>query len=234
MERPEFVPFFREVIDHPDCTNIDAILYGYIYWLTKLKNEKCTASNETLASLAKTTPQTVKNSLNTLERAGLITRRFMNDDPKMGRSEVIPLLAFARVSPVGDRGGNPQVTGGSPTGYQNKSIERENPARSADAPRARVIEEVYEDPTPLKEESAHRSKSTDGYETSYTDLCLWATARRRFPFANMKKQFMALKKARTLGIGPEKLKSRWKELEGEDWRDGFDWTSVVNSFDKRA
>ena len=125
MERPDFVPFFREVIDHPSCTPSDAILFGYIYWLTKLKNEKCFASNEILAELCKSTPTSVRNSLTTLERAGFIRRSYEEGNPHKGRLEIIPLLAFVKVAPTGASRYHPQVLQVAPTGAQNKSIEKE-------------------------------------------------------------------------------------------------------------
>src|SRR3990167_8414173 len=44
----------------------------------------------------------------------------------------------------------------------------------------------------------------------------------------------ALKKAKGLDISISRLKERWIQLEGENWRDGFDWSGVVSSFDKKA
>lgn len=107
---------------------MDAVVFGYIYWLTKLKNEKCYASNATLASLAKTTAQVVGNSLTTLDRAGFITRRFKNDNPHQDRLEIICLLGFRKLrpSPTDEGTLHPQVKGVSPTGEQNKSIELEH------------------------------------------------------------------------------------------------------------
>lgn len=84
-----------------------------------------------------------------------------------------------------------------------------------------------------QERSVER-EPTDPFELTYGELCSWGEKRRGFPFVNRKKQYSSLKKARLLQLGPEKLKDRWKELEMETWRDGFDWTSVVSSFDKRS
>lgn len=141
MERPEFVPFFREVIDHSLCTSVDAVLYGYIYWLTKLKLEKCFASNETLAELCKSTPNSIGNSLTTLERAGFIKRIFAENNPHKSRLEIIPLYAFGKVTPTGVGTSHPQVEPPTPTGVQSKSIEREQGISAvATAPRIELVE----------------------------------------------------------------------------------------------
>lgn len=120
MERPEFIPFFKHVIDHDGCTNLDAIVYGYVYWLTRLKNEKCTASNETLANLAKTTPATVQQCLNNLEKSGFIRRLYEDDDARKGRKEILPLLVMAH------RGISPSSQGVLAPANQNKSIKGEH------------------------------------------------------------------------------------------------------------
>lgn len=131
---------------------MDAVVFGYIYWLTKLKNEKCFASNATLASLAKTTAQVVGNSLTTLDRAGFITRRFKNDNPHHERLEIICLLGFrkVRVSPTGEGTLNPQVKGVSPTGEQNKSIEEEDSISVAIAPQYTISKDPPENERRLK------------------------------------------------------------------------------------
>lgn len=74
----------------------------------------------------------------------------------------------------------------------------------------------------------------DGAIAKYELLLQWAEARRGFKFTNRAKQYAALKKARLIGISMSKLKERWADCENETWRDGFDWTSVVSSFDKKA
>ena len=70
----------------PKITLIDERLYGIIYWFTKLKNEKCTASNITLAKLVKTSPGTIKNSLTKLEEQKYIKRVM---DEGFHRKEII-------------------------------------------------------------------------------------------------------------------------------------------------
>ena len=76
-------------------------------------------------------------------------------------------------------------------------------------------------------------KSKDPSHDKYEHLCEWAELRRGFKFVHRLKQYAALKKAKQIGIGIPELKTRWMELEAETWRDGFDWTSVVSSFDKK-
>lgn len=83
-------------------------------------------------------------------------------------------------------------------------------------------------------EEEERPKKDKGADKEYEVVCLWAEKRRGFKFVNRVKQYAALKKAKGLDISITKLKNRWTECEGEVWRDGFDWTSVVSTFDKKA
>lgn len=136
------MPFFREVIDEPKCTNLDAILYGYIYWLTKLKNERCTASTKTLAELCKSTEGSIRVSLTALEKAGFIQRKYKDDNPRNERLEIIPLLAFGKVLATANRGVSHNSHEVLATVAQNKSIEEEHINTLASA---REIIEVFED-----------------------------------------------------------------------------------------
>lgn len=154
MERPDYIPFFRHVVDHQDCTNLDAVVYGYIYWLTKLKNEKCFASNETLAQLAKSTPTTIRNSLTSLEKAGFIQRKYEDNNPHKGRLEIIPLLSINKVAPTGDTTYHPQMTQVAPTDAQSKSIELEQTTSVSKETRI----EVYDEDKPQKKESRTKDK----------------------------------------------------------------------------
>lgn len=91
----------------------------------------------------------------------------------------------------------------------------------------------------VREDSEGRekpAKSKEPFHRHYEEMCKWAEKRRGFDFVNRKKQFAALKKARVNDIGPTRLRERWQEFEGEKFygETGFDWTTVVSSFDKKS
>lgn len=69
----------------------------------------------------------------------------------------------------------------------------------------------------------------------YWAMIEWAKKRRGTGFVNVPKQFKAFSLARQNKISPERLKDRWIEMEKEEFwkKNGFDWTSVLGSFDKR-
>jgi hypothetical protein len=81
-----------------------------------------------------------------------------------------------------------------------------------------------------------KEKKPIGATAEYEKLCQWAEKRRGFPFVNRVKQYTAMKKAKSWGTSITRLKQRWEDLENSSWlqEDGFDWTTVVSSFDKRA
>ena len=225
MERPEFIPFFRHVVDHPECTNIDAIVYGYIYWLTKLKNEKCFASNETLAKLAGSSVTAVGNSLTKLERTGFIKRLYV--DSKFGdRTEIIPLLSIGKVSPTGEGNHHPQVIPPSPTGEQSDSIEREQ-LSAADAETKIVLVKT-------DREGNEVAPKESGKSDVAFKVIAWSEKIANRRFVNKTKQLKAINLALKAGISPKQLVERWREMEDEEfWEKGFDWVNVANSFDRK-
>lgn len=85
-----------------------------------------------------------------------------------------------------------------------------------------------------EDENAKPPRVIDPSKNQYEKLCRWAEKRRGFPFVNRKKQYASLRDAKAANISLTRLKNRWCELEGETWRDGFDWASVVSSFNKKA
>lgn len=94
---PDFIQIPREILMDQRLTPLDRILYGYIYWFSKLKNERCTASNETLAELCGVTnPQVISNGLNRLEKQEFI-KRLYNDANRRKRSEIIPLVYYIKI-----------------------------------------------------------------------------------------------------------------------------------------
>ncbi len=94
-KNPDFIVIPHQLILDKELQPADRILYGIIYWFTKLKNEKCTASNETLKELCGfKNYRTIINSLSRLEKRGYIIRRYL-DEEKKKREEIIPLVTFS-------------------------------------------------------------------------------------------------------------------------------------------
>ncbi|MEN9558434.1 MAG: hypothetical protein RL141_803 [Candidatus Parcubacteria bacterium] len=130
--KPDFLIIPYPLLEDDEIGAQEAKLYGVVYWFSRLKNEKCTASNVTLAEIVRSSPKSISNSLNKLEERGYILRTY-RDKQRRNREEIIPLIAFSKVPAAGgirkgDPSGSGKVppTGGTqytPTGGQNKNKE---------------------------------------------------------------------------------------------------------------
>jgi hypothetical protein len=69
---PDFIMIPRQLLGDKDLHPLDCVVFGYIYWFTKLKNERCTAGNKLLAELVGASSVSVQNSLTRLEFTGTL------------------------------------------------------------------------------------------------------------------------------------------------------------------
>ncbi len=95
----------------------------------------------------------------------------------------------------------------------------------------------YEEAIDIDTGEPVRSKPKEKVLPIYQELMEWAEKRRgrKFMPGTEKKQYKAFKSARTFGLNPSQLKQRWMDMEGDKfWADkGFDWMTVVYSFNKK-
>ena len=164
MNTPDFLIIPYQLIEDANITAVEERLYAVVYWYSKLKNEKCTASNETLAKMCKTTSRVIANSLTNLEKFGYIKRTY-KDEARRVRSEICPLISFSRVSPTDDRVSPTDDTRVSPTDEQNKNIYNKNskeyisePARKEASPLIPSIIKEMESIDP-KNKAYYKNKS---------------------------------------------------------------------------
>lgn len=102
--KPDFFITPYVLIEDKRVKPLDERVYSTVYYFRKMRGQKCTASNETLAEIAKSTSKSVQNSLLRLEKLGYVLRTFKDKERKI-RDEIIPLVtmgAFSDVPPVGD------------------------------------------------------------------------------------------------------------------------------------
>jgi len=88
---------------HEDLNPTDGFVYGAIYWYSQMKYERCTASNSTIAKASGCSPTTVGKSLNRLENAGYISRKF---DKTGQRKEIVPHITSNKDASNSDEGGS--------------------------------------------------------------------------------------------------------------------------------
>lgn len=206
--KPDF--YIVPTIVAEQCSPSDAMLFGIIYWMEKLRDGKCFASNLTLARMmpSKTaTISSVSNSLNRLEGAGFI-RRVYKDKQKRNRERICCLVKFG-VTPTSESPITSQVNRDYLTGEQNKNIKKNKDKGEASSP------------------DKLNKKACD-------KLIEWAENRRGKKFMThvYGKQMKAFKIAKENKVSSQELIARWKDLEGTDfWKDKMlDWMNVVNSF----
>lgn len=83
---------------------IDIKVYGCIYWLERLRDGKCFASNNTIAKVIGASPDSVGKSLARLQAAGHAKCIYEDDDKKI-RKQIITLVHMvSRVRPNEPRG----------------------------------------------------------------------------------------------------------------------------------
>lgn len=197
-------------------------------WICHFSDESgmCFPSRSTLATFAGCSVKSVDRALEKLCDDGLIVKTVRKDgDRNFSNLYQIMVLEDGQVY---DGGG---VSQSLPSVHESLGVASHSRTNSI---HKELKESVAIAPRTYEPDDTHPSKKKDGYEEGYKELLDWSAARRGFKFASLPKQMSAIKKARVLGHGPKKLQSRWKELEEEEWRDGFDWASVLSSFDKRA
>lgn len=92
---PDFLQIPFIVICDKKLQPLDKTIYGFIYWLEKLKDGRCFASNNYIANALGSSPTTVSNSLARLEKQGYIIRP-KNEDNQ--RSEIKCTVSYQKVT----------------------------------------------------------------------------------------------------------------------------------------
>jgi len=111
---PDFLIIPRQVVLDPTLQPLDRMVFGCVYWYTKMRNERCTASNIAIATLLGTKPGSVADALQRLDDGGHI-RRIFKDQSRRVRQEIISLVAFGKVTADADT--QPDVTANAVSGY---------------------------------------------------------------------------------------------------------------------
>lgn len=133
MTQPDFIQIPTQVLTDPMLQPLDKVLYGYVYWMHKLKDGTCTANNQTLAELCNSASRSISRSLEQLEAAGYI-KRVYDDETSKHRTRIECLVSYGKPTPVPpdqtDVGGYDQMD------VQKKSIKSESIKTGANAPGA--------------------------------------------------------------------------------------------------
>ena len=98
MFTPDFLIIPYAIKAHEDLRPSDGDVYAIIYWFERLKDGKCTASNETIAEVACCGVRNVRGALDRLEKEGFIQRCY-SDEARTRRSEIKTLMHYGKVQP---------------------------------------------------------------------------------------------------------------------------------------
>lgn len=130
--KPEFIQIPSLVLQDKTLKSSDKFLFGYIYWFTKMKNENCTASNETLGQLTGITPRSISNSLTRLKKAGFIVIKYSGDPrSSLTKRTIDSTVGYAKTVSSGN--GTTQqstVSSGNGTGVIKSSTKEEKIKRN--------------------------------------------------------------------------------------------------------
>lgn len=99
MFKPDFLIIPYAIKSHEDLRPSDGDVYAAIYWFERLKDGKCTASNETLADVACCGVRNVRGALDRLEKEGFIERIYVDPETRTKRAEIKTLLHYGKVAP---------------------------------------------------------------------------------------------------------------------------------------
>jgi hypothetical protein len=96
--RPDFLTIPFDLYENDQITSLDRDVYAIIYFFSKMRNEKCTAGNETIADILRVSAGSVSNSLTKLEEEGFVKRLFDDPATKKVRKEIVPLVFMGKFS----------------------------------------------------------------------------------------------------------------------------------------
>lgn len=74
LKNPDFIVIPHQLILDRRLRPTDQLVYGVVYWMERLRDGKCTASNKTIGEVCMVSVSAVKNGLTRLEKYGYIER----------------------------------------------------------------------------------------------------------------------------------------------------------------
>lgn len=98
LPQPDFIQIPTQLLSDSSLQPSDRILFGYVYWMTKMALMKCVASNATFSELAGISERAVTKGLRRLEDGGYISIIYQ-DESRRHRLEIVPLIAFSAIKP---------------------------------------------------------------------------------------------------------------------------------------
>lgn len=89
---PDFIVIPTILIKDKNLQPLDHEVYGIIYWASKMRNEKCIMSNETIAKILNASTSGVSHSISRLAKGRYVYVDL--DKATNQRKEIVPLISF--------------------------------------------------------------------------------------------------------------------------------------------
>ncbi len=93
---PDFLQIPYKLVKDRTVSPMEKMVYGAVYFYSRMRGERCFASNAEIARLLVTTPNTIANSLSSLEEKGYIDRIYSDPGTKARRTEIIPKVCVLK------------------------------------------------------------------------------------------------------------------------------------------
>ena len=94
---PDYIQIPYQIIIDKDLTPADKFIYGSIYWFTRMRGDRCFASNSAIGAIVGVSAGATKRAINKLDESKYILRLFA-DVGRRHRTEIIPLVSMQKTS----------------------------------------------------------------------------------------------------------------------------------------
>jgi hypothetical protein len=212
---PDFLIIPSVIIQNKTMQPLDGLVYGVVYWYSKLKLEKCVASNEQIAILVQAKNiGSITNSLTRLKKQGFI--KVILDPATNHRLEIIPLISFNNKSeieiintedPTSNDGG-PYIKYTKPP-TSNDVDNNIDLIRTSNNKQKEIIKKKYSSreeilESDLEEIANHYQVPVSFVKSKLEDVCLWEDSKPgRMKNRNWRMTLMAWVKRDAINIRQE-------------------------------
>lgn len=133
-DMPDFIMVPGHMLIDPALSKTDCLVYGVVYWMSRMALKKCVASNTGIGKFLSISAPTVRQSLSTLEELGYV-KRHISENGSNTRDFIEPLVSFGR----NDR--TPPSEKSLPPSEKSRSIKKSNTIHTYSISTPPVVEE---------------------------------------------------------------------------------------------
>lgn len=178
---PDFIQIPGVVLADEKLNTLDALIYGIIYWYTKLKLQRCVLKNQAISELLKCSVGSVANSITRLTKYGYVESIY---ERSTHIRELVPLVSYQKsTSSTDDEHFIHRLSGTSSTDEStslkvveepnkiNRIIELNNKQKEIIKKKYSSREDILEED--LEEIANHYQVTVAFVKSKFEDVCLW-------------------------------------------------------------